>query len=1045
MCPSKTIKCKIVIGKKYMVKWVNKKSYLAKVLKKGNKENIQRFLAGKSINHMIDEPIVHSSHSLDLKSGKIDAIKNREMFTLDHSMDKPSKHTSQAVEQNDFSKIDASTNFEMINLEQSKDKPIMHSSQVVEQNDLSKIDSTKNSDIFDLIFGIMDEATMHPSQAVENNNLSKTDAPTIYETFNLEHSMDKPSMHTSQAVEHTGLSKVDAPTICETFNLEQSMDKPIVHSRQAVDQNDLNKIDAPENCEIFDLLFHNMDEPIVRSSQAVEQNDFSIIDASTNFEMINLEQSMDKPSMHTSQAVEQNIIGTIVTSNNTEDFVGSESSTSSDCFNSPEYTPYANDKMNLDFETSDSDDLDTVLSPPCSPVNTNINIVNTVAVHQIELDVQRARKCSYNYKKNVKDKRVYCIFCENLQTNFPRHVERKHALETEVRSFILLPKKSKERLRQLELLKNKGNFHYNKTILEKKKGSLIVGRRPTSSEKVAVNDYLPFTKRRNVQSQCAMLLQDTDDFKQLTAEVFIHMKYDNISFTAQNDKLICAFGARLLKNHREQHLKTYISQRMRQISKLLLILRTLVPELKNLEDFLVPQYFKTIVNAAKEISGYNETENSYIHPSIALKLGHTILQCADIIECQSIIQGSSQDKINKIKNFVTVFQKEWKFSISSNACQDLSKKKFNKTINLPDAKDITVLHNYLLNQIKNVTHLVDEQKEINQETYKLFCKTLLTQIILLNRRRSGEVERIQITDYLNRDKKKMQEEILKSLTEVESKLSNSFIRFEIRGKRGRGVPVLLTPDMKKSLDLMLDMRASVHIFEQNKNLFAIPYTAVGVYRGSDCLRSAAIKCGAAQPQLLTSTKLRKHVATITQLLNLTTNDREQLANFMGHDLAIHNEYYRLPDNTLQLSRVSKILLAAESGKINELKGKTLDEFDDIIIPNDLNESSSDEKEDDEKEDDTIENSDLFENHVRMNISETENSITVVAKKSKKRGDYIKWTMAEINAIKRSLGKFIALRKIPQQHDCLLAIKNEPILKNRDWKKIKFQVETVKLY
>lgn len=68
---------------------------------------------------------------------------------------------------------------------------------------------------------------------------------------------------------------------------------------------------------------------------------------------------------------------------------------------------------------------------------------------------------------------------------------------------------------------------------------------------------------------------------------------------------------------------------------------------------------------------------------------------------------------------------------------------------------------------------------------------------------------------------------------------------------------------------------------------------------------------------------------------------------MGHDLAIHNEYYRLPDNTLQLSRVSKILLAAESGKINELKGKTLDEFDDIIIPNNYNESSSDEKEDDE--------------------------------------------------------------------------------------------------
>jgi len=196
---------------------------------------------------------------------------------------------------------------------------------------------------------------------------------------------------------------------------------------------------------------------------------------------------------------------------------------------------------------------------------------------------------------------------------------------------------------------------------------LIVGRRPTSSEKVALNDYLPckfclkffkkkiifrhsnkckfndetqnndLPKRRNIQTQCALLLQTTDDFKQLTDEVFTNMKYDDISFTDQNDKLICAFGARLLKNHRERHLKTYVSQRMRQISKLLLILRTLVPPLKNLENFLVPKYFKTIVTAAKKLSGYNEIENSYIHPSIALKLGHTILQCADIMECQSII------------------------------------------------------------------------------------------------------------------------------------------------------------------------------------------------------------------------------------------------------------------------------------------------------------------------------------------------------------------------------------------------------------------------
>lgn len=59
-------------------------------------------------------------------------------------------------------------------------------------------------------------------------------------------------------------------------------------------------------------------------------------------------------------------------------------------------------------------------------------------------------------------------------------------------------------------------------------------------------------------------------------------------------------------------------------------------------------------------------------------------------------------------------------------------------------------------------------------------------------------------------------------------------------------------------------------------------------------------------------------------------------------------------------------------------------------------------------------------------------IRVVTKST--RNDYVKLSYSEINAIKRAMGKFIALHKIPQQHDCLLAIKNEPALKKKKLKK-----------
>ncbi|CAI6353841.1 unnamed protein product [Macrosiphum euphorbiae] len=380
---------------------------------------------------------------------------------------------------------------------------------------------------------------------------------------------------------------------------------------------------------------------------------------------------------------------------------------------------------------------------------------------------------------------------------------------------------------------------------------------------------------------------------------------------------------------------------------MLLILQSLVPGVYKLNEFLLPHYFKTFVEAAKKLSGYDEDKNTYNNPSNALKIGHSILQCCDILESQSIIEGKSEEELQTLRNFKKIFQMEWKYAISSNAIQDMSKKKFNKSIKLPNADDIQLLHNYLLDEMIKGKNLI-EKGLYTQVTYKMVCQCLLSQIILLNRRRSGEVERIKVNDYLNRDQNKMQNEIIKSLTKVEARLSKNFVRFVIRGKKGRGVPVLLTPVLKETLDVLLNRRSSFGILESNPYIFAIPYTVEGTYRGTDCLRKSADACGASDPEQLRSTKLRKHIATMSQLLNLSNSDREQLANFMGHDLAIHNEYYRLPDETLQISRVSKILLAMESGKLHELKGKSLEEFDQYMMPVNLSDSELDEAELDEE-------------------------------------------------------------------------------------------------
>lgn len=72
--------------------------------------------------------------------------------------------------------------------------------------------------------------------------------------------------------------------------------------------------------------------------------------------------------------------------------------------------------------------------------------------------------------------------------------------------------------------------------------------------------------------------------------------------------------------------------------------------------------------------------------------------------------------------------------------------------------------------------------------------------------------------------------------------------------------------------------------------------------------------------------LRRHIATMSQIVNLESNGLENLATFLGHDINVHREYYRLPENTYQLAKCTKMLIAAKRG-MGHFAGKKFDEID----------------------------------------------------------------------------------------------------------------------
>lgn len=132
-----------------------------------------------------------------------------------------------------------------------------------------------------------------------------------------------------------------------------------------------------------------------------------------------------------------------------------------------------------------------------------------------------------------------------------------------------------------------------------------------------------------------------------------------------------------------------------------------------------------------------------------------------------------------------------------------------------------------------------------------------------------------------------------------------------------------------ALELLVKQRDACGVLKDNKYFFARP-EALTHFRGSDCLSDFANACGAKCPKSLTSTRLRKHAATLSTVLNMTDSEMDQLANFLGHDIRIHREFYRLPEKTLQLAKISKVLMALEQGRMSEFHGKNLDEI--VINP-----------------------------------------------------------------------------------------------------------------
>ena len=399
------------------------------------------------------------------------------------------------------------------------------------------------------------------------------------------------------------------------------------------------------------------------------------------------------------------------------------------------------------------------------------------------------------------------------------------------------------------------------------------------------------------------------------------MNQDDIANAVKKDWCIMEYAKYLYNKHGSEIPKhDYIRQKLRELGRLILYGGQVTP-LKTIKEYVTPKNFELTVKAVKHVAQTKTRKANAV--SLPLKLGFSLKKMSLLLESKALMEGDKK-AAEEACNFRKIYDNKWNELVSGECLKTLTEDKWNVPLLLPLTEDVKTLHHYL--EKKQMEYSEDLKVAVSTDAWRKLSKVTQALILLFNRRRQGEISKMPLSAFLSRvSTSSCHEDINYALSELEIKLCSHFNRIEVRGKRGRKVPILLSPSMTTSLVQLCDTREQCDVREENPYLFAVP-GAMSFFRGADVLRELVTQCGLKHPEAMTSTKLRKQLATLSTVLNLKTTEVEQLADFMGHNIRVHDKFYKLPESTLQLARVSKVLMAMEQGRVGDFQGMDLDQI-----------------------------------------------------------------------------------------------------------------------
>lgn len=169
----------------------------------------------------------------------------------------------------------------------------------------------------------------------------------------------------------------------------------------------------------------------------------------------------------------------------------------------------------------------------------------------------------------------------------------------------------------------------------------------------------------------------------------------------------------------------------------------------------------------------------------------------------------SMSKAHSAKNFLELMVSRWNTYASCSALHMMGRAKWNKDDMIPLTEEVKKLQSHLKALQQDALKILEEDP--SPDAWTAICQSLLTEIILFNRRREGEASKLLLETYISRNSTSAHQDVYGSLSKFEQTLLNHFTGLEVHGKRERKVLVLLTKEMVSSTDVLIKHRRKISV------------------------------------------------------------------------------------------------------------------------------------------------------------------------------------------------------------------------------------------